>query len=106
MEFSEIVERVRSVYENADARSVFEHVALQINLEGDVKGIFYIEVADRRVCVEPYEYFDKDGIVFISEQTIYDIIDHKMNFQEALNRGLMKIEGNKNKFKLFEQITF
>lgn len=106
MDFNDFVEKVRMIYENADARSVFEHVALQINLEGDTDGIFYVEVANRRVSVEPYEYYDKDGIVTTDINTLLDIMEHKYNFQEAIKRKSMKIDGNLNKFKLFEQITF
>ena len=55
MTYEELVLRVRDVYENADAREVFEHIAVQVNVEGEAAGAFYLEVADRQVCVEPYD---------------------------------------------------
>ena len=49
MTYEEIVEKVREDYEYADARAIFEHVAVQFNITGEGSGIFYIEVADRKV---------------------------------------------------------
>ena len=45
MTYEELVLRVRDVYENADAREVFEHIAVQVNVEGEAAGAFYLEVA-------------------------------------------------------------
>ena len=68
MTYEEIVEKVRNDYENADARAIFEHIAIQFNIKGEGAGIFYIEVADRNVCVEPYDYYDKDALVEIPQK--------------------------------------
>ena len=43
-----IIYFVRKTFENADARNVFEHVAIQINVVGEGEGIFYFEVAASR----------------------------------------------------------
>ena len=51
--YLEQVERFRNVYEYADSRNIFEHIAIQINVSGEGAGILYMEVADRAVTVEP-----------------------------------------------------
>ena len=41
MTYKDIVERVREVFEYADARNIFEHIAIQINVTGEGEGIMY-----------------------------------------------------------------
>ena len=106
MTYEEIVDRVREDYENADARAIFEHIAVQFNIEGEGSGIFYIEVADRKVCVEPYDYYDKDALVVISSETLMALSKGTMTTEEALEMGLMKLSGNREKLKMLRKIVF
>lgn len=105
MTYEEIVEKVRSVYENADARDIFEHIAVQINIVGEGEGIFYMEVADRHICIEPYDYYDRDGLVIVSAQTIYDIADGKLTFHDAYHSGVLQCQGNIEKMKKLQKIV-
>lgn len=106
MTYQEIVERVREDYENADARAIFEHVAIQFNIEGEGAGIFYIEVAGRKVSVEPYDYYDKDAMVVISSETLIALSDGTISVKEAMDKGLMKVYGNTRKLNLMKKIIF
>ena len=106
MTYEEIVDRVREDYENADARAIFEHIAVQFNIEGEGSGIFYIEVADRKGCVEPYDYYDKDALVVISSETLMALSKGTMTTEEALEKGLMKLSGNREKLKMLRKIVF
>ena len=98
MTYEEVVDKVRTLYENADAREIFEHIAFQINLEGEVSGAFYLEVAERKICVEPYDYHDRDGLITASAQTICEIADRNMSFMDAYKSGKIRYEGNMDKF--------
>lgn len=104
MTYEEIFEIVQDVYENADARDIFEHIAVQINIEGEGSGAFYIEVAQREICVEPYDYHDRDGLVTASGETLCAIARQEMTAQEAMKQDLIKIEGNMHKLFLLENI--
>lgn len=106
MTYEEIVERVRDDYENADARAIYEHVAIQFNIEGEGAGIFYIEVSNRKVCVEPYDYYDKDALVVITSEALLAISDGTMTNEEALEQGFIKLYGNMDKIKLMKKIVF
>lgn len=106
MTYEEIVERVRDDYENADARAIYEHVAIQFNVEGEGSGIFYIEVSNRKVSVEPYDYYDKDALVVITSEALIAISDGKMTKEEAVEQGFIKIYGNMDKIKLMRKIVF
>ena len=97
MTYQEIVEMVREVYENADARGIYEHIALQVNVTGEAAGIFYIEVANRQVSVEPYDYVDHDCLAIIDTQAAIDITEGRLTQREAQDMGLLRWEGNRDK---------
>ncbi len=104
MEYYEIVDRVRDGLENADAREVFEHVAVQVNITGEGEGKFYVEIAARQGCVEPYEYFDRDGLLIGDAETLIAIADGSMNILEAMKNGKLRVEGNWEKLKLLYKV--
>ena len=104
MTYEEIVQCVRNAYENADAREIYEHIAIQVNVTGEGEGAFYIEVAGRAVCVEPYDYYDRDGLMTISSDTIVEIAQGNLTFEQALEKGLLQLEGNMDKFRKVAKI--
>ena len=104
MEYFEIVDKVREGLENADAREIFEHVAVQVNIIGEGEGKFYVEIAARQVCVEPYEYFDRDGLLIGDANTLIAIADGSMDIFEAMRSGKLQVEGNLDKLKLLYRV--
>ena len=97
MTYQEIVERVREIFEYADARNIFEHIAIQVNITGEGSGIFYIEVAERQISIEPYDYYDRDGILTVDSKILMDMCDRKYKFKYAYEQGLMSYQGNERK---------
>jgi len=104
MEYFEIVDKVREGLENADAREIFEHVAVQVNIIGEGEGKFYVEIAARQVCVEPYEYYDRDGLLMGDAETLIAIADGSMDILEAMKNGKLRVEGNMDKLKLLYKV--
>ena len=100
MTYEQIVDMVRKVFENADARMVYEHVAIQVNVIGEGEGIFYFEVADRQCCIEPYDYYDRDGLMITDAKVLKDLCTKKMTFREGLDNGKIRYEGNFRKLEL------
>ena len=100
MTYEQIVDMVRKVFENADARTVYEHVAIQVNVIGEGAGAFYFEVADRQCCIEPYDYYDRDGLIITDAQTLRDLCSKKVTMSESLRDGTMKYDGDYRKLKL------
>jgi hypothetical protein len=97
MTYHEIVDKVRDVFEYADARNIFEHIAIQVNIVGEGAGVMYIEVAERQISVEPYDYYDRDGLVTIDSSVIMDIVEKKYTVKDAFRRGLLTYQGNERK---------
>ena len=96
--FEQIVKRVRKTFENADAREVFEHIAIEVDIVCEGAGAFYFEVADRACTVEPYNYYNHDGRIIASADVILKLAAKKMSVREAWYTGLIKYEGNEVKF--------
>ena len=94
MTYEEIVQLVRETYESADAREIFEHIAVQVNMTGEGGGIFYLEVAERAISVEPYDYVDRDGLLTLSTDTAIAVTKREIPFKEAVDSGLIRLEGN------------
>lgn len=94
MTYHELVDHLKQTYEKADAGMVKDHVAIQFNVTGEAHGAFYLEIADGKVKIEPYEYYDRDVLVTCSESDLLDILAGKMDFVEAFNDGKIQAEGN------------
>ncbi|MCR5590059.1 MAG: SCP-2 sterol transfer family protein [Lachnospiraceae bacterium] len=98
--YEQIVEKVRKTFENADAREVFEHVAIEVDIVGEGAGAFYFEVAQRACTVEPYNYYNHDGRIIATADVILKLAAKKMKMRDAWQKGLFTYEGNEVKFQL------
>ncbi len=105
MEYIEVVDKVRSVFEHVDARNVFEHVAFQIDIIGEASGSFYFEIAGRSAVVEPYDYHDNDGVFEASAKILCECADRERTMHEAMADGLIKFTGDEKKLNMcFEKV--
>ena len=100
MTYEDLVYKVRRVFENADARKVLEHVAIQVNITGEGEGIFYVEVAERHICVEPYDYYDRDCLLIIPSAVVVDLCEKKYSLKSSIESGLVKFYGDQRKMNL------
>ena len=100
MTYEDLVYKVRRVFENADARKVLEHVAIQVNITGEGEGIFYVEVAERHICVEPYDYYDRDCLLIIPSAVVVDLCEKKYSLKSSIESGLVQFYGDQHKMNL------
>ena len=98
--YEQIVAKVRKTFEDADAREVFEHVAIEVDIVGEGAGAFYFEVAERAVTVEPYNYYNHDGRIIATADVILKLAAKKIRMRDAWEKGLLRYEGNEVKFQL------
>lgn len=95
MTYEQIVAKVKDKFSDADASAVDGVVAIQINLEGkNINGIFYIEVKDHRVNVEPYDYYDRNAVVTVNPTNLMKLLDGKLNPVEAYTAGKVLVDGD------------
>ena len=98
--YEQIVKRVRKTFENADAREIFEHVAIEVDIVGEGAGAFYFEIAERACLVEPYNYYNHDGRIIATADVILRLAARKQSVRDAWYNGDFKYEGNEVKFNL------
>ena len=89
---------------DADASKVKEHLAIQFNVEGEAAGAFYLEVAEGKVIVQPYEYHDRDALVTTKAAVLQDIAAGKLDVVKAFLTGKIKVDGNVGKAALLKEI--
>lgn len=100
MTFEQIVYTVRNIFENADARAIFEHIAVQVNIIGEGEGVFYFEIAERQCCVEPYDYYDHDCLLITTGEVLMDLCEERYTIKSALEDGRIQFYGDERKMKL------
>lgn len=105
MTYSEYFSSVKTKFMGADVSDIHEHLAYQFNVTGEESGIFYVEVKDGQLFIEPYEYFDRDAMFTATADIFNKIMDGKMDAVMAFTLQKLKVEGNFDKaLKLSEII--
>lgn len=97
MKYAEMFSKVKGMLIDADVSDIHEHLAYQFNITGEAEGIFYAEVKEGKLYVEPYEYFDRDAMFTCSAETLFKIADGKTDPILAVTLGKLKVEGNIDK---------
>lgn len=105
MTYAEYFASVKHDFLDADVSDITEHLAYQFNITGEASGIFYVEVKEGKLSVEPYEYYDRDAMFTATAKTFQDIVDGKLDPVVAFTLQKLKVEGNFDKaLKLNELI--
>ncbi len=97
MTYAEYFSYVKTQFMDADVSDIQEHLAYQFNITGEASGIFYVEVKDGKLYVEPYEYYDRDAMFNASAKTFMKIIEGKLDPVVAFTLQKLKVEGNFDK---------
>lgn len=95
MTYEQVVEKIRSRYSDIDTSSINGTQAIQVNLSGkNAEGVFYIEVKDGKVNVEPYDYHDNWATVTVNPTNLFKILDGKLDPVLAYTTGKVKVSGD------------
>ena len=96
MTFDEIVTKTREVAQSTDISGV-DFLAVQCNLTGDNGGVFYVEVKDGKVSVEPYEYNDRNCAITMKADNFIKLAQGKLDPVAAFTLGKLKVDGDLGK---------
>ena len=98
MTYAEFFYEIKNKFMGADLSDITEHLAFQFNIEDEeAGGIFYVEVKDGVLAVEPYEYYDRDAMFTATPDTFMKIAEGKMDPIWAFTVQKLKVEGNIDK---------
>ena len=100
MTYADMFSKVKGLFMESDVSGISEQLAFQFNITGEAEGIFYAEVKDGVLAVEPYEYFDRDAIFICSAETLFKLAEGRL----AFTTGKLKVEGNIDKALRLKQI--
>lgn len=105
MTYAEMFSEIKGKFMNADVSDITEHLAFQFNIVGDGEGIFYVEVKDGKLYIEPYEYFDRDAIFICTAQVLNEIANGTLDAVQAFTDNKLGVEGNIDKALRFKEIV-
>lgn len=103
MTFTQILETAREMAKKADISGV-GFMAIQINIVGEGEGVFYVEVKDGCIHVEPYEYYDRQCSITISGDDFLKLIDGELDPGKAYDEGELKADGDLGKALEFSDL--
>ena len=104
MTFAEFFSQIKGKFMDADVSEINEHLAYQFNIVGEAEGIFYAEVKEGKLYVEPYEFFDRDAIFIASADTLMKIAEGKLDPVFAFTTQKLKVEGSIEKALRLKEI--
>lgn len=98
MTYAEFFYEIKNRFMGADLSDITGHLAFQFNIEDEeAGGIFYVEVKDGVLAVEPYEYYDRDAMFTATPDTFLKIAEGKIDPIWAFTVQKLKVEGNIDK---------
>lgn len=96
MTYESIVAAVRKKLSKADVSSIPGTLAFQVDVEGKAEGIFYIEIKDGQLHVEPYDYHDRNARLIINGTNLMKLVNVKLDPVLAFTTGKLKVDGDTN----------
>ena len=103
MTFNEIVEKTRERAKTTDISGV-DFLAVQINLTGPDGGVFYLEVKNGVVSVEPYEYYDRNCAITLDPDNFIKLADGKLDPVWAFTTKKLTVDGDVGKALEFSKL--
>ena len=105
MTYAEFFYEIKSRFMGADVSDIHEHLAFQFDVEDpECGGIFYVEVKDGKLYVEPYEFYDRDAVFIADPDTFLKIADGKTNPVTAFTFRKLRVEGSIDKALRLKEI--
>ncbi len=105
MTYEEIFQTSKNLIMKSDVNKVDGHLAVQVDIDGEGEGAFYIELKDHQLNVEPYEYYDRDCKFIISGDNFLKLAEGKLDPVAAFFDGRLKIDGSVEKALEFKNIV-
>lgn len=103
MKFDELIQNLKTMAAGADISGI-DFLAVQVNITGDNGGVFYVEVKDGRISVEPYEYNDRNCAITISMDNFNKLMAGKLDPVKAFMTGKLKVDGDVGKALEFSKL--
>lgn len=105
MTYAEFFQEMRSRFIGIDVSSIREHLAFQFNIEDEeAGGIFYVEVKDGQLYIEPYEYYDRHAIFISTPKIFLKLAEGKADPVAEFMAHRLRVEGDLDKALKLKEI--
>lgn len=104
MTFEEIFNAVKEKAKHAHAGAVSEWVAVEVNITGEGAGVFYFEVRNRILYIQPQEYPRSHIRITLDGRTLMAILAGRTDIKSQWLAGNVKINGDLSKLKYLNRI--
>jgi len=94
MTYEELVALVQKNAKLAGNSGISGHIAIQVNVEGEAEGAFYLEFSNGKITVMPYEYYDRDLVIFCHYGEVVEMARGLLDPIYAYESGRIWVEGN------------
>ena len=96
MTFEQAFVKIKEKFKDVDLAKFSSELAIQVNLtDEDCGGTFYIQFADGKLFVEPYDYHDNTADITLKKLDFNKLITGKLDIDKALSNGALYLNGNK-----------
>jgi len=103
MTYENLVKEAKKAVKPVDVKVIKEHLAVEFDIEGAGEGAFYVEFTEKKVEVEPYEYYNHDFRVRTDADTAVKILSGEVSPVAASEEGKAIVEGDAGKLALLEK---
>lgn len=93
MTFFEMFDAAKAGLKNADVSGLNGHIAIQIEVTEDGCGIFYAEITDGVLNVQPYNYYDHTAAVTLPHSTLFALLRRETTLPEAVAQEKAFVQG-------------
>ena len=104
MTYNEIVENIKMCALQYDAGTIKEHIAIQFNVYGEGEGAFYIEISEGKINIQPYEYYDRDALIYVDADTLMQIATGELSMKDAYSENRIVVQGRHDAVLKFGQM--
>ena len=104
MTYEEMVEIITKNAAKVPSGEILGHIAVQLNIEGEAEGAFYVEFNNGKVTVAPYEYFDRDILIVCSAEQAIGMSEVKYDPVKGFKNGEIYVEGNLGRLELLKEM--
>lgn len=104
MNFEQLFCMIKEDFGEAGAAEAAGHMAFEFRFRDEEQAVFYIEVKEGKINVEPYDYYDRDARIVATCDTYYEILMGTLHPKIAFALGRLQIEGDVAKAGVLAEI--
>ena len=94
MKFTQAFEKIKEKIQDVDTTNITDF-AIQITLTNkDCGGIFYLQVKDGKLFIEPYDYHDNNAAISIMYGDLNKLLEGRLDSVKATEKGTLQITGD------------